>query len=79
MSRVEGEPLGCLDTAPPERWDVYVMSRAVDLLDDAEALDKLTGGPAQGKLSIRDEVIKALPESLRFEMTWSKWRYVSKK
>ena len=64
----DGQPMGCTDSAPPEEYSNYELSRAVDILNTSNTLGR----------GIRQKVWDAFPKDLRMEINWAKWTYLEK-
>lgn len=63
-----GSPMGCSDSALPEKYTEEQLSRT----RDAIRMLKIVCGKEDFQC-----VFAALPHDLKMEMIWSKWNYVS--
>lgn len=69
----DGTPMGCSDSGPPEDYSNYELSRALDFINCAVALQPYV--LADDGRDLYEEAKKLLPAKMRFAMTWDKWRY----
>jgi hypothetical protein len=72
---MDGQPMGCSDSAPSEDYTDEQLSRAAEIIDGAQRLARFLS-PKEAD-ALKRGVIKSLPVRMRFAITWNRWTYRS--
>jgi hypothetical protein len=68
----DGDQLGCTDMAAPEKYTPAQLSRLHDFLLAAQRFEDAADVPL-----LTAHAFKLLPETLKLEFNYSKWKYQS--